>query len=263
MNRIENPPFVNVGAGNKATLSLPLGATYLGILLELTNCTKGQLDRIVVRLGTKILHDITGTRLDKINTYKGGAVSTTHLLIDFTEHQAKDIISEFAGAIGTRSGVSRMMVELDINAAATGVEIKSWSLVAGPTDLSNNIKCLLPQTIYFAGAGEWDIELPHGAASGHLLQRVWLFGSNIDAVEVRKNSGQVDHSTRAANEFLQEHFEGTVDSSFYCVDLVMANHAQAELLTTQDAQDLRLKVTTSGASTITYYLDSLVDLDLL
>lgn len=260
MNPIENAPFVNVVAGQKATLQLPIGVTYHGILLRLINVTKAQLDRIVVRTNKKIHVDVTGSHLDAINTYKGGAVDAAFILIDFTEHQAKDALSEFAGSLGTGEGVSSLTVEVDINAAAVNPAISSWSMVSNAAALSGNIAGLIPQTVNFAGAGTWDLELPHGAGSAHVLKRVWLFGAGITAVEGKKNGIEIHKLPAAANEFIQKHYEGTPPANCYCVDFVAGNHVAGEALTTKDAQDLRLKITTSGAATITYYLDSFVNL---
>lgn len=260
MNPIENAPFVNVVAGQKATLQLPIGVTYHGILLGLTNVTKAQLNRIVVRTNKKIIMDVTGSHLDAINTYKGGQVDAGFLLIDFTEHQAKDALSEFAGSLGTGEGVSSLIVEVDINAAAVNPALSSWSLVSGPAALSGNIAGLIPQSLSISGAGTWDLELPHGPGSAHILKRVWLFGANITAVECKKNSLEIHKLPTAANEFIQKHYEGTPAASSYCVDFVAGNHVAGEALTTRDAQDLRLKITTSAASTVIYYLDSFVSL---
>lgn len=263
MNPIENAPFVNVVAGQKATLQLPIGVTYHGILLGLTNVTKAQLDRIVVRTNKKIHVDITGSHLDAMNTYKGGAVDAGFILIDFTEHQAKDALSEFAGSIGTGEGVTSLTVEVDINAAAVNPAISSWSMVSSASALSGNIAALVPQSLAISGAGTWDLELPHGPGSAHVLKRVWLFGANITSVEAKKNGLEIHKLPATANEFLQEHYEGTPPANCYCVDFVAGNHVAGEALTTRDAQDLRLKITTSGAVTVTYYLDSFVDLGAL
>lgn len=264
MNRIKNAPFVNVVAGNKATLSLPVGYTYHGILLQLGGTfTKAQCSRIVVRVNEKIIQDISGTNLDLVNTFKGGAVSATNLMIDFTEHQAKDIASELSGSIGTQTGVSRLTIEIDIAAGAVSPTLTSWSFVSGPTDLSPNIAMMIPQTVSYSGAGTWDLEIPHGPQSAHMYKRVWLFGSNIDSVVVKKNGLEVDDSNRAANEFMQTHYESTPNAAFYCVDFTIMGHTIGEIMTSRDAQDMRLKITTLGASTITYFLDSLGDLGAL
>lgn len=264
MNLIENAPFVNVVAGQKATLQLPIGVTYNGVLLGLTNVTKAQLTRIVVRTNKKIHIDASGSHLDAMNTYKGGAVDAGFLLIDFTEHQAKDILSEFAGSIGTGEGVSSLTVEVTIDGAAVNPALKSWGMVSSPAALSGNIHTMIPQTVSYSGAGTWDLELPHGEGSAHVIKRVWLFKDSgagvVSEVEAKKNGLEIHKLPAAANEFIQKHYEGTPPASCYCVDFVAGNHVAGEALTTKDAQDLRLKITTSGAITLTYYIESFANL---
>ena len=101
---IKNAPFQNVVVGSKATLSLPVIPTYHFILLQLDQLTKADLESIKVRVNQKIVFEASGTVLDEINDYKGGAQSDNFLMIDFTEHQAKDIASELVGVLATGSG---------------------------------------------------------------------------------------------------------------------------------------------------------------
>jgi len=211
-----NAPFQNIVAGSRATLGLPVGPTYHGILLYLASLTKANLTAIRVRLNKKIIYETTGELLDKMNTYKGGAVDDHFLLIDFTEHQSKDIVSELVGVIATGAGVTSLMVEIDIAAGATvgADELKSWSMVSAPIVDANpltNIHTLTMQTHNLNGAKTWDIELPHGPTSAHIIKRVWLVESSgagtITAAECRVNNMPVLETDKAMNEFLQEHYE--------------------------------------------------------
>lgn len=262
MQVIKNDDFLGVAATGKAVLALAIGYTYHGILLKLggTALTKAMLTRIALKINRKVVYEITGARLDKMNDYKGGASNAAYLLIDFTEHQAKDILSEMAGVIGTAGGVTEAVLEVTIT-GATAPTLESWAIVSGPQALSKNIHTLVSGTLPCTGAGTFSLPLPVAKDGSRAVKRVWLFSTLATAIIAKKNGMEIHNTERAVNEFLQQHYEGDPDASFYCVDYTLANNTLPEVVTTADANSHSLKVTVSGAETIEYYIEALADLN--
>lgn len=294
MNKMENGGF-NV-AGKLATLNLQRGLTYnqIQIVLDTANgLTANLLKNIKVRLNQKVILEIDPARYLKVDKYRSNNSTDPEIInIDFTEIDAKNSTSEFAGIIGTAPystmneemramypaalGVDVTDFRIEIEAVDNSVPLQfltSLSWVSAPSPLSRRIFSLLPRSLNIAGAGVWDIELPFGAASAHDIKRVWLFErkedvgggvttdpKKINAVTCRKDSVDVLFTTRKTNEYDQRRYKGLPDDEFYCLDFGMANYNVQELLITQNAADVRLKVTTTGATTIDYWIEAYSDL---
>lgn len=268
MSKILNTPFQNVVAGSKASLSLPIGPTYHFVIIQLVTLTKANLTNIKIRLNTKTILECDAATLDKINIYKGLNSNASFMVLDFTEMMAKDIVSQMAGVIPTAVGVSNFNIEITIAGGATvsANDLRSWSYISGPINTDrplSNIQYLVAQSFNAGGAATWDVDLPKGGASAHLLKRIWLVKRSgagaITAADCRKNNLPILETLKAENEFLQTAYEGVPDAVFYCLDFVMMNHTLSELVNTKDAQDLRLKVTTDGACVFDVFIESLAD----
>lgn len=272
MNIVENPQIQPITAGQRGIMALPVGPTYHGILFELDNggdvgdsFVKADINfiRFILNEGKKVF-EVPGTVLQSINEYKGGAVAADKLLLMFTEHQAKDINAELAGIIGTASGVSKITVEVDIANTAVNPILTTRSIVSGPQPLSNHIAALERASVFFGAAKEWDFPLPSGPGAGRLLKRIWIMNPNVSKIRVMKNSTEIMNITKSSLQFLEEEYEGVTDPDILVADFVMTNNTIPELLTTEDAKDLRLKITTTAANqSIDIYTESLADLNAL
>lgn len=269
MNIVENPQIQPVTAGQRGIMALPVGPTYHGILFELEHgededdsFEKSDINfiRFILNEGKKVF-EVPGTVLQSINEYKGGAINAKKLLLMFTEHQAKDINAELAGIIGTATGVSKITVEVDIANTAVNPILTTRSIVSGPRALSNNIAALERASVFFGAAKEWDFPLPCGPGAGRMIKRIWIMNPNVSKVRLMKNSTEIMNITKSSLQFLEEEYEGITVNGILVVDCVMTNNTIPELLTTEDAQDLRLKITTTAANqSIDIYTESLADL---
>lgn len=268
--------FAGVVAGGTATLQLPLGLTYHSILLSCTATGGGAFDNTKVNeirliLNEKVIYRVPGAKLKKMHAYKGGDASTRFLLVDFTEKQAKDIAGELAGIIGTAAGVSQMVLEVDIDAAGTNPVLTARGLVSPGTPLSANVLTITKRTFTCGGAGEFTIQLPKASdlagTNDRLLKRVYMFdqaGANIDTVISKavgkKNGIDIHYGERAEDDYLQAHYNGVPDAKMHVVDFVLTNNTIPELVPIRDAQECELIITTTGAVTIEYYIESLADI---
>ena len=273
MALLKNNPFVNIVAGSRASLNLPVnGPTYHFLLLRLVTLLVSDIERIRLQLNAKTVIDVPGELLQAMNVYKGDQTSATVLSLDFTEMLAKELADELSGVIPTAVGVSNLTVYVDIKAGATvsAGDLDSWSFVSGLIPSANplgNIQHLIAQTHNFQGANTYDVDLPHGISSGHLIKRIWVVKKSgtgeVTAVDLRKNQLPVMETIKEINDFYLERYNGVLDTSFYCLDMVASNHTIGGLLTTKDAGDLRLKITTDNSCVCDIYIESLADLALI
>jgi len=256
MITIKNLPFFNVVASGVASLELPLGMTYNRIILELggTTFTKAMITRIVAKINGKNFYDITGSRLDSINLYKGLAADAKYLTIDFNEPRAKTVGGMGGGAIGTAGGtVSSFTLEVTI-AGATAPTLASYSMVSEPQPLGL-IMGLVHHPVTFSAGGKFPIVLPHGPRAGHLIKRVHFFHTNMTILEVKKNGLVIfDEMAIAINEFIQEEYKQAPQAGLYVYDPIVTRDVK-RVLATANAASLQFNVTVSAADTVDTYAE--------
>lgn len=271
-------------AGDRAFLSLPLGETYHAILIQgdvANGMTLDLLSRIVIRLNERIIWDIDPRRLKIVDEYVGGqSASYPNILpLDFTEPDAKDPISEFLGSIGTalaadgRVIVESLKIEIyAINNTVPLAYLRSHRRISDGRPLANRIKTLLPYTMQINGAGKWDLQIPKGANTPNLYKRHWLFerrvsdglggleaADQIARIEVFKNDRTYLQLNREINEFDQRRYKGVPHPEMFCVDYIMYNYGNQEFLDPTNAQDLFMRVETTGPTYLEYFQESYTD----
>ncbi len=178
----QSPTFLPQAAGQKAVCKLPRYAlTLTRFMLRLggTTLTKALLDRVVVRIGTHIVWDVTGSELDKINKYKGLYDDEFHLTLDFTERDATDIVGKEIGGIDLSKLNDDVYVEIDINSSASAPTLGGRMFLTPPQgdDKDQLIKKFVKKTSPSLSAGVNDIDWnPMGA----LLQRAYVAYGSTD-----------------------------------------------------------------------------------
>ena len=256
----KNLPFFNVVGDGVASLELPLGMTYHRIALELGGTfTKAMITNIVAKLNGKIFYEITGSRLDSINKFRGLTDSTHYLTIDFTEPNAKTLGGMNIGAIGTAEGVRSFTLEITI-AGATAPTLDSYSMLTEPQSLGL-IYGLISHPVTFSATGKYPVVLPHGVEAKHLIKRVYFFHTNMTTLEVKKNGLLVyEDMASAISEYLNEEYGNTWQSGLYVYNPVI-NRDMSRVLRTDNAQSLQFNVTVSAADTVNIYNNVLAGLD--
>jgi hypothetical protein len=155
------------------------------------------------------------------------------------------------------------MIEVDIAANQAGGEDFSQLIVAaeyrGPTKnpfILKRRKFMQPLTV----AGEHDMFLPSGV-SGGIIKRVWLHGAGITAAQL-KVGGMVAQHYRTVGELtrIQERNGRVPQTNVRVLDFVVDGNLQGALNTTSGAE-VSLRLTTSGAVTVTGYLDYVDPID--
>lgn len=259
----KNLPFFNVVADGVATLELELGMTYDRVVLVLggTTFTKAMITNIKAKINGKLFYEISGSRLDTINKYKGIFDDATHLTIDFTEINAKTVGGEHLGAIGTAEGVDSFTLEVTI-AGATAPTLASYSMLSPPRPLLP-VLSIVHHPVTLSAGGKYPVVLPYGRDSNPLIKRVHFFHSNMTELEVKKNGVEIFEDVPVAiNEFLQKEYALVPQAGLYVYDTVMKRNQQ-EMLVTNDARTLQFNPTVSAADTLNIYAELLADINQL
>lgn len=246
------PPIQNVTANGVATLFVPIKATINRIVLTLggTTFTKAMITDIKVKLGAKIVYNLSGAQLDLINQYRGIYNDATHLTIDFTERDAPSVDAKEVGAYDLGAIRDDMYMEFTI-AGATAPTLVALAFVT-PTQGNPLILKMLSVPANTAVGGKFNINFnPRGA----LVKRVHMFSALITQCEVKKNGIPVFDSVLVAdNSFIQQEYRKVPQAGLYVVDFVLDNN-QSGALVTGDAQALEWNPTLSGSSAVPTFFE--------
>lgn len=193
------PPFENVAANQIAILPrIPQGKVYHGIGFKLggTTFTKSLITEIKLRLGGKVIWDISGDQLDSINKYLGMTANANYLLIPFSELNSKTILGEAIGALDTKNfNYSGFSAEISIG-AATAPTLKAWAFTTDDKIVENPahlpiIRAMIPSTHNKSAAGKYNLPIPMGSSLGGLLKRIHMFHTNLSAFQVKLNGSDL------------------------------------------------------------------------
>lgn len=263
------PSLSRVSPGNKATLELPLGATYERLVFTVTAAAgldASDIGRIDVLFnGQSRMTFKNLQRLIDINTYYGrGTDSVAATKIEFALHfnraELVDNIMRSAPGIGT-DDLSTFHIELEIaSGAPADIAIKAHAQVNPVRQKIGaffNVK-EYPASSSTAGLFEVD-KLPRGA----YYAAVHLFKGDISAVEVVANDVKIIDATKAILERFQKEASPKVRVPLTAkathIDFITDGNL-LDSLPTNGLQDFRVKATldtSGGFDVVTETLDTL------
>ncbi|BEV15571.1 major capsid protein P2 [Herbaspirillum sp. DW155] len=234
---------VNVAAGAVATLRIPAGGTQtlVGIMLALsgTTFTKAHIAAIKVKIGPRLMWDLTIAQLNAINNYKGNADQAGFLYLDFTERdQAIFPVKEVGGIDLTAAlPVGDVIVEITILGTAVAPKIDATGFFE-PSQNNPLVLKLLNFPASSAVGGKVTLPL---SFRGALLKRLHhqyagtnftaSANGNINRVEVKKNGQVIWDQTCLANRFLQVQQKKAPQAQFYITDFILDNNHDAHVTT--------------------------------
>lgn len=173
------PSFQPVAAGSRALLQVPkyaLTMTRVMLVLGGTTLTKALLTQINVKIGSRVIWDVTGSELDKINKYAGLHDDDNHLTLDFTERDAPDIVGKEIGGVDMTTLNDPVFIEVLIDAGASAPTLEAIAFFTPPQG-NDLVKKLVKISTATLAAGRKDIPFnPMGA----LIQRGFLFYTGTD-----------------------------------------------------------------------------------
>lgn len=236
-----------VAPGQIATLRIaPEEFTLIGIKLALagTTFTKSHIDRVRIKVGPRVIWDITGDQLNKINNYKNAADNAKYLYLDFTERtQAIFPVKEIGGLdLMSLIPIGEVFVELYINAAAVAPQILAFGYFE-QRQKNPIVMKLVPFNFTQSASGRFTLPLN---MRGALIKRLYLFytGSNFTAsvdgnvqrVEVKKNGIVMFDQTCLDNRFDQSMHKKVPQANTFVVDFIVDDNHDAYVTTVRNTQ---------------------------
>jgi len=234
---------VNVAPGAIATLTIPTGQsqTLTGILLALsgTTFTKAHIDKIKVKIGPRLIWDLTIDQLNKINNYKGNADGAGFLYLDFVERdQAVFPVKEIGGIdMLAAMAIGNVIVEITLLATAVAPKIDATGFFE-PSQGNPFVLKYLNYPASTAVAGKFTLPL---SFRGALLKRTWHFytgtnftgtaNGNLSRTEVKKNGAVIYDQTCLAARFIQVQNKKTPQAQAFIVDYIVDNNHDAQQTT--------------------------------
>ncbi|ADJ63864.1 conserved hypothetical protein [Herbaspirillum seropedicae SmR1] len=234
---------VNVAPGAISTLTIPTGGsqTLVGIKLRLSGTTfdKTKVDKVKVKIGPRLIWDLTMDQLNKINNYKGNADNAAYIYLDFTERdQAIFPVKEIGGIdLIAAMAIGNVIVEVTINAAAVAPKIDAVGYFE-PSQGNPFVLKYLNYPASTAVAGKFTLPLTF---RGALLKRTLHFytgtnfsattDGNINRIEVKKNGAVVFDQTCRDARFDQVQQKKTPQAQTFVVDYIIDNNHDAQMTT--------------------------------
>lgn len=266
------PAFLNLAPSSTASLELPLGMSYHGIILQLSSAggtfVRGDIPRVRAILnGKPFIRDIPASVLHRDNLFRGSYDDSTFLYLDFEEPRSKNMSDQYSTVIHTASGVNSFKLELDIASSATGtLNINTYALTAATGLPLGPIPAFIREGVDSTAAGVREIKPAFGVGQngpGHIIRTVHFLASQSGSevapssvlgtlgVTLRKSGIPViDRMTDSVNRFYQRHYEDVPQTNFFTVDFVEDNNLAENLMPTADATDMvwELDISTSTAT---------------
>lgn len=242
MAKIQLEPFQNVSAAGTALMTTtriwPNTLEYIAITLGGgTPPTKAQISRLLVRLGSKPIWDVTGSEIASICAYENRTATATVLILPFANFDARNVSEQYLGAIDFGAvGVRDMTFEVTLAGGVTPT-LSAIAEVAPPKvlDPASNVlfRALLRNPIAPAAAATFlPLLLNYGQAGGALLRRLWFFSALVTALEVKRDGLDVyEQIPLALNNAILQELQNLPQSNIFTYDLV-EDRIESKALTT-------------------------------
>lgn len=273
MDLVKLNQFPNVPATGQATLVTDelLDRSVHAIAFKLGGgaFTKAMISALSIRLdGKDIVPVITGTNLQKLNSYDGLPNDAAYLWYFFGDPTSQTIRGQHLGDLDLSIYRKPLELRLEI-AGATTPTLEAYALTSVPklamgigyTDLeAAQIRALVRTVIQPAAAvTRKSYGINWGSANGGRIRRVNYFHANLTSVEFKKNSiTKHDDIPVALNTALAAQYARTAQAGLYCLDRIYDGN-QGEAETTVDADgrawNQQYAISTSGGDTIDVYVD--------
>lgn len=230
----------NVAAGVIASVKIePENLTLNNILFKLGGTTfdKTKIDWIKVKVGSKVIWDLTLAQLDKINNYKNSVNNTAYLMLDFAERDQAIFPVKEAGGLDLMALLTLGTVVVEIKISATAVAPTLDAMGYFTRNQGNPwVLKYLPTPFSRSAAG--DPVLPT-QFRGAVVKRVWLdydgtdwgatTNGNVSRLQVKKNGFEIFNQSCRDNRFMQTHFKKVPQSRLFVADFIVDNNHDAHV----------------------------------
>ena len=234
------PQPLNIAPGQTAILTVPTeNLTLIGLKFVLSGTTfdKTKIDSIKLKVGSRVLWDLTYAQIQAINAYKNSADNAKYLFLDFVERdQAVFPVKEVGGLdLYALLKTGQVTVELKVNATAVAPKID----VVGYYEQSQGNPIVLkyvPFTAAFNSSGKFTLPVQ---LKGAILKRLYVFftgtawtgvaNGNVSRMECKKNSMVFHDEYDLDNRFIQSHFKKVPQAGLYVCDFIVDNNHDAQI----------------------------------
>lgn len=268
---------VGVAPGATATLRIAAEAsTLVGVKLFLAGTTfdNTKIDRVRLKIGPRVIWDLTGPQLLAINAYKNGAANTAYMWIDFCERDQAGFPIKEVGGIDLMAvlPIGEVYLEIFVNAGAVAPTITAQGYFEQSQGNAAVVK-FVPFSFSQAQSGKATLPLTF---RGALVKRIWVFytgtnwgaaaNGNMSRLELKKNGlvfyDQYDRDAR----FDQANFKKVPQAQMFCVDFMVDNNHDAAVATMRrtqggamvyDAFEINAYLTDAGGTQATIVLEVL------
>lgn len=226
-------PYLNVVANGTATNVLTPGRTLDAFRLKLggTALTKAMLTSIKLKMNGKAVVDVTGTQLDKINTYNGLPVDAGYLDLNFSDPTMLSAFDRNVSGLDSSDGTIASFTTEVVIAGATAPVLEPILLEsAAQKDRSGVAAPFAPfftklLTFPFAVSAGGKMLFPHipaGAGNGCIVKRVYIFhGGYMTGAVVKEDGVPVHESLRLENEYHQKRYGKVPQANVYVIDFAV------------------------------------------
>lgn len=271
MRFIKLPAIMNMGSNTRASLRLPLGVTYQKLYLDLgtTGLTKAVISNVVLKLNNKeFIRWNSATDLESgLNGYKGNYIANArYLVIDFTERAAREEVGLTMGTVAAtqEAGVQDFTMEFDVGTFTVtgGIPPAFYADVEAPSS-NRIIQRIMVQQKTIAAAVTDQIYLPFGP-QGFQVKRLIVKHTALTSLRVRRDGVEIYEDIPVALAQARQQDFGRVPVAGYHVIDFMPDTLQSNAFNTAmtvgangpvPVQNLDIRPTTSGADTLTVYVE--------
>ena len=266
-----------VAAGQTTTFRLPVGRRYhaLHLLGSATTFAPSDLTDIRIKPNQKVIQSYSGAHRDKMNQFDGreaAAISAAsfHLVIPFDRYglmtlQGEEETALNTGSLDPNTGkiISSLDVEIDLSGAGGITGTPSLRMYATTSERLDGGPGTVPHmrrfTKDFAGADTYDIaDIGRGGETTQFINRIWLLPSTgtLENLKVEADTYTLFERTAALNERAQRDGIRVPQNGYYVIDRTEHGYG-GDPFDVRALDDFRVKVDTSGAMSLTGYVEYL------
>jgi hypothetical protein len=255
------PSFDGVAAGQTATAKLPIGLSYHLLQLTYSGATLAQLNEVRLLINGAVHQRwVEATLLDLVNQFDAASAAAGVLMIPVGDRfglltrAGIEFTKLGTGVLDDPNPITSLSLEIDIDAAAVAPVLTLHALQSDP-DYSGRVKHIQRRVYNPAAAGEFQISDIN--VQGREIGRIIIDESAItlSAAVVEKNGFIAFDRTSAVNEKLQTDGVRVPQAGLWVIDWAEQGYG-TEAIDTVDAQDLRLRLTVSGAGALPVIIES-------
>lgn len=275
-------PVEGVAPGAVATLRLPGPRQYHAV--QLVGLAIADVEWIRVMGNNRPTQEYTAEALNVFNKFDGLTDwDGTSLMIpmdqtgmkkrDHEEMTALNVGSpEIDPRTGAKTGVmlSTAEIHIKIKDTATDPAVTAQYAIISPAIFGEIGKArggpgVVRSVFRLPGiqgsSGRWDFEkLPKGTRATPALSRLFIKANNITELEIERDQRTVFERTKVLNDFILANAKRAPQSGWYIVDFTENGYGENRLFV-GNAQDLRLKFTSSAAETVEIYAEYIGELE--